>query len=62
MARRRELDRMVDLEAALDSAGFTAAAHYGDYTFDVDDYLELVRARARRNTLLAAIVICATLS
>ena len=32
-------------DAALDSAGFTAAAHYGDYTFDVDDYLELVAAR-----------------
>ena len=33
------------VDAALDSAGFTAAAHYGDYRFSVDDYLELVATR-----------------
>jgi len=31
--------------ATLDSAGFTAAAHYGDYLFQLDDYLDLVATR-----------------
>lgn len=32
------------LDAALDSAGFVAAAHYGDYRWTVEDYLDLVAA------------------
>lgn len=34
-----------DCDASLDSAGFTAAAHYGDYLFTLDDYLDLVATR-----------------
>lgn len=30
------------LDAALDSAGFVAAAHYGDYRWSVEDYYDLV--------------------
>lgn len=32
------------LDAALDSAGFVAAAHYGDYRWTVEDYFDLVQA------------------
>ncbi len=32
------------LDAALDSAGFVAAAHYGDYRWSVDQHLDLVAA------------------
>jgi len=34
-----------NVDAALDSAGFTAAAHYGDYRFSVSAYLDLVATR-----------------
>lgn len=37
------IPRQVD--AALDSAGFTAAAQYGDYRFSVSTYLDLVASR-----------------
>jgi len=33
-------------DAALDSAGFTAAAHYGDYLFTAEAYLELAATRS----------------
>lgn len=33
------------LDAALDSAGFVAAARYGDYRWGVEDYLDLVATR-----------------
>ena len=35
-------DQFAGLDAALDSAGFVAPAHYGDYRWSVDEYLDLV--------------------
>ncbi|TAL72849.1 MAG: hypothetical protein EPN79_02065 [Burkholderiaceae bacterium] len=35
-----------DVDASLDSAGFVAAVRYGGYRWEIDDYLELVAARA----------------
>lgn len=34
------------VDCALDSAGFVAAAHFGDYRWDIDAYLDLAAARA----------------
>jgi hypothetical protein len=41
-------DQFKDLDAALDSAGFVAAVRYGEYLWDVEDYLDLVGAFAWR--------------
>lgn len=39
--RRPDAQQLDGLDAALDSAGFVAAAHYGDYRWSVDDYIDL---------------------
>lgn len=42
--RLPDADQFAGLDAALDSAGFVAAAHYGDYRWTVDDYVGLAAA------------------
>lgn len=42
---RTDLGHLEGLDCALDSGGFVAAAHYGDYPFSIPDYLDLVAAR-----------------
>ena len=39
-----DLDQFAGLDAALDSAGFVAAARYGDYRWTVEDYFDLVQS------------------
>lgn len=42
--RRPDCDQFDGLDAALDSAGFVAAVHYGDYRWTVEDYFDLVQS------------------
>lgn len=42
--RMPDLDQFAGLDAALDSAGFVAAAHYGDYRWTVEEYFDLVQS------------------
>jgi hypothetical protein len=42
--RKPQLDQLEGLDVALDSAGFVAAAHYGDYRWTLEDYYDLVQA------------------
>lgn len=37
-------EQFAGIDAALDSAGFVAAVHYGDYRWTIDQYLDLVQA------------------
>jgi len=42
--RRPDCYQFDGLDAALDSAGFVAAVHYGDYRWTVEDYFDLVQS------------------
>jgi len=47
---RTDLRHLEGLDIALDSAGFVASAKYGDYPWEVQDYIELVAARPWTHT------------
>ena len=44
--RRPDAAQLAGLDAALDSAGYVAAAHYGGYRWSVDEYLDLVASHS----------------